>query len=271
LCSATGGIDVEEIVARAPGSLVRRTVDPTTGLHAFEAREIALDAGLDRTTAAAFATTLERLYRLFVQVDAVTVEINPLALVAGGTFVAASGVIVTDDQAAFRHPELAEIADPDLTNGWRPLTELERRMRALDRAHPDSPIRFNEWAGFFALDTILDLGGAPATTFDITPGQFEEKLRAAVGAVAARPGLRGFFAGGNVSNFMPIDMRVRAIVDGLRDAGVDPRRMPVVFRFDGPCIDAAKRIAGTLPGIEFYDAATTLDDAVARIVTLTAP
>ena len=281
LCSATGGVDVEDTSSDDPASMVRRTVDPTLGLRPFEAREIANDIGLRSAAAAAFATTLEKLYALFVQIDALTLEINPLALVAGNAFVAASCVLVTDDLAAFRHPELEGIADPDITNGWRPLTNMEHRMRAIDREDPDSPIRFNEFpdgeiafmamgggAGFFALDTMLALGGKPATTFDITPGRFEAKLRAAVAVVAARPGLRGFFAGGNISNFMPIDMRVRAIVDGLRDAGVDPATMPVVFRFDGPRIEEAKAIASSLPGIRFSDAATTLDEAVAQIVEL---
>jgi succinyl-CoA synthetase beta subunit len=282
LFSAQGGIDVEEILERDPATLIQWPVTPSRGLEPFAAREIAAAAGLRGKMMLAVAEVLVRLWRIFVALEAQTVEINPLALTPAGQVVAPSGVIVLDDQAAFRHPELKNVIDPGLTNGWRPLTPLERRMREIDATDPGSAIRFNEFengdiammvtgggAGLLALDTMLRGGGRPATTFDITPGRVEEKMYLATSAILAKPGLKGLLAGGNISNFIPIDVKVRGVVRALQELTVDPASFPVVFRFDGPANDVAKGLAAALPGIEYYDGATSIEDAVRRIIERT--
>jgi succinyl-CoA synthetase beta subunit len=282
LFSALGGIEIEQILARDPDQLVQREVVIGQGLPPFAAREMAEAAGLRGRTLVEVGSALAALYRLFRQVDAQTVEVNPLAITPEGRAIAPSGVIVLDDQAAFRHPELEGMADPELTNGWRPFTPLERRMREIDRTDPGSAIRFNEFedgdiafmvtgggAGLLALDAMLRYGGRPATTFDITPGRVEEKMYLATGAILAKPGLKGLLAGGNISNLIPIDVKVRGVVRALQELAVDPAAFPVVFRFDGPANEAARRAAAALPGIEYYDGATSIEDAVRRIVERT--
>lgn len=282
LFSARGGIDVEAILERDPASLIQRPVAPSQGLQPFAAREIADAAGLQGRTLLAVADVLVRLWRVFCAHEAQTVEVNPLALNAAGEVIAPSGVILLDDQAAFRHPELDSITDPGLTNGWRPLTPLERRMREIDATDPGSSIRFNEFedgdiafmvtgggAGLLALDAMLRYGGRPATTFDITPGRVEEKMYLATKAILGKPGLKGLLAGGNISNFIPIDVKVRGLVRALQELAVDPAVFPVVFRFDGPANEVARRLAADLPGIEYYDGATSIEDAVRRIVDRT--
>ncbi|MCZ6562517.1 MAG: acetate--CoA ligase family protein [Deltaproteobacteria bacterium] len=282
LFSSLGGIDVETILEKDPEKLVQVPVDICVGLQPFQAREIAESAGLKGRILMETAQVLMGLYRVFRQFDAQTVEVNPLALTDEDRIVAPSAVVVIDDQALFRHPELDGIADPERTNGWRPLTDLEREIRAIDKTDASSAIRFNEFeegdiafmitgggSGFLALDLIQRLGGKPATTFDITPGRVEEKMYLATKAILSRPGLKGMIAGGNITNFIPIDVKVRGVVRALKDLKVDPRKFPVVFRYAGPGVEAAKKMASELPGIEFYDAATSLEDAVRRIVELT--
>jgi succinyl-CoA synthetase beta subunit/citryl-CoA synthetase large subunit len=124
-------------------------------------------------------------------------------------------------------------------------------------------------AGLLALDAIRKLGGKPATTFDITPGKVEEKMYLATKAILSRPGLKGLIAGGNITNFIPIDVKVRGVMRALIELKVDPKKFPVVFRFAGPGVEVAKRLAAQLPGIEFYDASTSIENAVRRIVDLT--
>jgi succinyl-CoA synthetase beta subunit len=282
LFSALGGIEIEQIPARDPDQLIQRDVAIGQGLPPFAAREIAEAAGLRGRSLVEVGATLAALYRLFRQLDAQTVEVNPLAITPEGRVLAPSGVIVLDDQAAFRHPELEGMADPELTNGWRPFTPLERRMREIDRTDPGSAIRFNELedgnigfmvtgggAGLLAFDAILRAGGKPATTFDITPGRVEEKMYLATMAILSRPGLRGLIAGGNISNFIPIDVKVRGVMRALKELGIDPASFPVVFRFDGPAGETAKDLAAELPGIEYLDGATSIEDAVHRIVERT--
>ncbi len=281
LLSASGGVDIETLVDEAQGALHTRPVDIFRGLRPFEARELGEAAGLTGRALVSVADALAALYRVFRSTDAQLVEVNPLALTAEEEAVAASAVVSVDDQALWRHPELSGVLAPDLSNGWRPLTPLEREIRAIDREDPTTAIRFNEFeegdigfmmtgggSGLLSFDAILKLGGRPATSFDITPGQVEEKMRRSVAAVLRRPGLKGLIVGGNISNFIPIDIKVRGVVRALAEAGVDTRTFPVVFRFDGPNIEEARRLAASLPGVEFLDGATPLDAAVKRIVEL---
>jgi len=282
LLSSLGGVDVEAILAEHPDRLVQSAVDISLGLQPFQAREIAENAGLKGKELIAISDILPRLYRIFRQYDCQTVEVNPLALTDPGSLLALSAVMVIDNQALFRHPELAGIADPDRTNGWRPLTPLEKEMRAIDRIDSSSAIRFNEFeggdiafmvtgggAGLLAFDAILCFGGKPATTFDITPGRVEEKMYLATRAILSKPGLKGMIAGGNITNFIPIDVKVRGVMRALKELKIDPKEFPVVFRFAGPGVDVARELAVELPGIEFYDAATSLEDVVMRIIELT--
>jgi succinyl-CoA synthetase beta subunit/citryl-CoA synthetase large subunit len=282
LFSSLGGVDVETILERDPSRLIQRPVPISSGLRPFVAREIAENAGLKGIEMAAAADALVQLYRIFREFDAETVEVNPLVLTDQGELVAPSAVIVIDNQALFRHPELSGIADPDRTNGWRPLTPLERDIRSIDRTAADSAIRFNDLeggkvafmmtgggAGLLALDCIMRLGGEPATTFDITPGRVEEKMYLATKAILSKSGLKGLIAGGNITNFIPIDIKVRGVMRALKELRVNPTDFPIVFRFAGPGVEEARRLATELPGIEFYDAESSLEDAVKRIVELT--
>ena len=282
LFSSLGGVDVETILQRDPSRLVEAPIDISLGLRPFKARQIAEAAGLKGRVLLETAEILARLYRIFRDFDAETVEVNPLVLTDQGQAVVPSAVIVVDNQALFRHPELEEIADPERTNGWRPLTPLEKQMAAIDRIDPSSAIRFNELdegdiafmvtgggAGLLALDTIMRLGGKPATTFDITPGRVEEKMYLATKAILSKPGLKGMIAGGNITNFIPIDIKVRGVMRALKELRVDAKKFPVVFRFAGPGVETARELASEIPGIEFYDAATSLEETVRRVVELT--
>jgi succinyl-CoA synthetase beta subunit/citryl-CoA synthetase large subunit len=282
LFSALGGIEIEAILDQDPNKLVQFPVEIGLGLQPFQAKEIAGRAGLTGDLLLTAARALVALYRVFCALDAETVEVNPLAVTPEGSIVAPTGVIVVDDQALHRHPELSGIADPNLTNGWRPLTQLEKRMREIDATDAGSAIRFNELgdgriafmftgggAGFLAFDTMLRLGGDPATTFDITPGFVEEKMYLATKAILARPGLKGLLAGGNITNFIPIDIKVRGVMRALKELNIDPETFPVVFRFAGPGAEKAKEMAAEIPGIEYHGAGSTIEDVVTRIIERT--
>ena len=281
LYSRTGGVDVERYAA-APDSLVRRPIKITGGLESFEARDLALEAGMQGASIGHIGQLLPRLYRAFRQCDASLLEINPLAVVATGAVMPAAVVIDLDDQALFRHPELKDRIGDEEGPGFRPFTALERRVREIDQADPHSgAIRFVEFtdgdiaflvtsggASLTVLGQLIALGGRPANAFDITPGRNEEKIYQVTQALLARPALRGLIAGGNVKNFTRVDVHVRAIVRALKDTGVDVRRFPVVLRFAGPGIEEARKIADGLPGVELYEDDTSLAMAVRRMVEL---
>ncbi|MBI4540818.1 MAG: acetate--CoA ligase family protein [Gemmatimonadetes bacterium] len=279
LLSASGGVEVEDLLRDSPHALVVRELGPRPELPLYIAREIAESGGLTGQRLVDVAALLTRLYQVFRTNDAFLVEVNPLAVDDTGTVLAPSAVVTVDDQAAFRHPEWQHVMDPARSNGWRPLTPLELRMREIDATDSGSAIRFNEFpegriacmmtgggSGFVTLDHLLRLGETPATTFDITPGRVEEKMYLATKAILSRPDLAGLVAGGNITNFIPIDVKVRGVVRALKELGIDAERFPVVFRYAGPGVETARALAAEVPGIEFYDESITLEDAMERIV-----
>lgn len=280
LFSAEGGVDIEQVARTRPDAVVSRILDITLGLREFEAREIALAAGLRSNTLLAVAGAMRAAYAAFRASDARLVEINPLAELEDGRVVAASAVVTTDDQARFRQEALYARNQQAPNNGWRPFTPLELEMRAIDEADPNiGNIRFNEFedgdialmitgggGGLTTLDAMIRASGRPATTFDIKIGQIEEKVYQATRAVLARPGLRGLVVGANFSNFTGIDIKARGVVRAVRDSGVDARAFPIVMRFCGPNQDVAAQLAATVPGLEYLDDTCTLEDAVERVV-----
>ncbi|OGL61029.1 MAG: hypothetical protein A3J27_02510 [Candidatus Tectomicrobia bacterium RIFCSPLOWO2_12_FULL_69_37] len=279
LFCAEGGVDVEEIAATRPDRLLALPIGITEGLAYPDALDLARRAGLESPLADEAARAMCFLYIVFRACDCRTAEVNPLAELADGRMVAASCALEVDDQALFRHPDLEARLGEEQGNGWRPLTPLEKTLRAIDALDPHvGAIRFSELEGdigfmvsgggygLTSLGEILREGGRPACTFDITPGRYEEKMRRAVLAVLAKPGLKGLALAANVSNFARVNVRVAGIVQGLKDAGLDYTKFPVVVRFAGPGVEEARRLIAEVPGVEWHEADFSLEDLCRRIV-----
>jgi len=105
------GVDIEEVARVSPERIVRVTVDPFLGLRQYQARELAFGIGLDRTYLRDFVRIAQSLYAAFIGSDASLAEINPLVITADGELLAVDGKMLIDDNALFRHPDLAELRD----------------------------------------------------------------------------------------------------------------------------------------------------------------
>ncbi|HEY1727618.1 MAG TPA: ATP-grasp domain-containing protein [Candidatus Baltobacteraceae bacterium] len=278
VASPLGGIDLSEVRERDPGALIRRKLERAVGMPEYLAREIAEDLGFGATESNAFVPVLRAMYDVFVSYDATLLEINPLMVTAERSIIVPTAVLVVDEVALNRHPKLHDLIDPEATNAGRVRTPLEREMIAIDRRHGGPPLWFVEHDGDvalivsgagarnYALDVLHRKNKRPAAVLDVGRDQLLNKVREATAAVAARPGLRGIAACGEIDDFAPVDVQVGAFLQGLVDAGIDPRRTPVMLRFDGARIAEARAIAGSLPEIEFYDAQTPFEVAIERLV-----
>ncbi len=276
--SALGGIDLSDVRERDPGAIIHRKLERAIGMPEFLAREIAEDLGFGATESSALVPVLRAMYDVFVSTDATLLEINPLMVTAERSIVVPTAVLVVDELALYRHPKLQELIDPEATNAGRVRTMLEREMIAIDRRHGGPPLWFVEHDGDvalivsgggarnYALDVLHRANKKPAAILDVGRDQLLNKVREATAAVASRPGLRGIAACGEIDDFAPVDVQVGAFLQGLVDAGIDPRKTPVMLRFDGARIAEARAIAGGLPEVEFYDAATPLEVAIERLV-----
>src|SRR5262252_1899984 len=126
--STEGGMEIEEVAAQSPEKILKVAIDPASGIEPFHAREIAYGLGLEGADVGAAVKFVTALYRAFSELDASVVEINPLVVTGSGHLVALDAKIGFDDNALFRHPDVAALRDEDEEDP----TELEAGKHALN-------------------------------------------------------------------------------------------------------------------------------------------
>jgi succinyl-CoA synthetase beta subunit len=206
--SAAGGIEIEQVAEESPQKIARMWPDPFAGPQPFEIRQIVFDALRHaphlRAQAAKLAAQLvlltQKLYSLATSLDAITCEINPLVLTAGGEFVAADGKLEIDENAHYRHRQLAEelardAVGDDGRTGENPF-EVEAQRRGLTYVHLDGDVgAIGNGAGLVmnTLDLIKQHGGEPADFLDVGGGASADKVRESLEMVLLDPKVRGVF------------------------------------------------------------------------------
>jgi succinyl-CoA synthetase beta subunit len=277
ILSAAGGMEIEQVAETEPEKIGKLWPDPFRGPQAFEIRALALAAlahapGLAEQRAR-LATQIvamtQTLYRLALDLDAVTCEINPLAVTADGRLVAADGKLEVDENAEYRHRELAEelardlIADDGAT-GEDPY-EVEAKRRGLTYVHlPGGTIGcIANGAGLAmnTLDLVKQMGGEPNNFLDIGGGASAEKVRDSLDMILQDPVVRGVFINvfGGITRG---DEVARGIIAARDELGITK---PLVVRMTGTNEEEGRRLlaeAGIVPG-------TSAVDAARKIVELT--
>jgi len=113
IASAEGGVEIEEVAARAPEKILREPIRPEIGCQSFQGRKLGKALGLPARSLGRFARFLTALYEAYVATDASLIEINPLVLTEEGDLVALDAKMGFDDNALFRHDEIRGLRDPD--------------------------------------------------------------------------------------------------------------------------------------------------------------
>lgn len=279
IASTRGGIDVEELSRSYPEQMIIYQVDLLEGLLSYQAREIWSDLGVGGGLLVSAGTLLSRLYKVFDQYDAYLLEVNPLAVTESGELVAAATVMSVDDSAVYRQSALADMVQLGSERAWRPLTELEKKMVAVNEADPyrgtarytempDGDIGFMCGGGGGSLllfDTLLSLGGRPANYSEVGGNPPEEKVYGLTKGILSKPGVKGLFVAHNITNNTQVDVLARGIIRALRDLNIDPRTFPVVVREAG-VNDAVARELFLAAGVEYYGDEITMTEAAARMV-----
>ena len=180
LIGSTEDVMAIDGVARAPAKIMaRQVIDPLLGLHNFEARNIGFDLGLRRSLITEFMTIIQGLHHAFSKNDASMVELNPLALTPTGNFVAIGARMDLDDDALFRHPQLAQQRDPHEE------TEIERLARETGVDY----LKLNGNIGCIAngaglamatIDLLKHYGGEPANFLDLGDDAHADKVGTAL-------------------------------------------------------------------------------------------
>ena len=259
VASAEGGMEIEEISAEKPDSIVRSTVEPAVGLQDFQAREIAFKLGIEPGLVSQMVRTLQGCYRAFSELDATMVEINPLVVTGDDRVIALDAKMTFDDNALFRHPQVAELRDKS--------QEDPRESRAADRGLSYVGLDGNigcivNGAGLAmaTMDTIMLAGGEPANFLDIGGGATPERVAKAFRLVMSDKNVQAvlvnIFAGINRCDWV-----AEGVVQALKEVQVD---VPVIVRLAGTNVEEGQKILAKsgLPIIR----ANTLMEAAERAV-----
>ncbi len=237
VASAQGGMEIEEISAQRPETIVRSVVDPAVGLTDFQAREIAFGLGLEAGLVAQMTRVLQGCFAAFQAHDATMVEINPLAVTKDSRVVALDAKMSFDDNALFRHPQISELRDKS--------QEDPRESRAADRGLSYVGLEGDigcivNGAGLAmaTMDTIKLAGGDPANFLDIGGGASPERVAKAFRLVLSDTKVRAIlvniFAGINRCDWV-----AEGVVQALKELELD---IPVVVRLAGTNVEAGQRI-----------------------------
>ncbi|RJQ40092.1 MAG: ADP-forming succinate--CoA ligase subunit beta [Anaerolineaceae bacterium] len=178
IASSYGGIDIEDAAEEAPEKISRILIDPLVGLCDFQIRGLAVSIDLPRKHWKKFAQIANALWQIYKTNDASLVEINPLVISEENGLIALDGKMTIDDNALFRHPELADLRDLDMENPY----EIEAQKYGIAYIHMTGNIGCLVNGAGLAMATmdILKLkGGEPANFLDIGGGAGAEKVSSA--------------------------------------------------------------------------------------------
>ncbi|HEY4019720.1 MAG TPA: malate--CoA ligase subunit beta [Pseudonocardiaceae bacterium] len=259
IASPEGGMEIEEIAEQKPASLHRVSIEQAVGFPEFQARELAFAIGLAPEQIARASAIFRAAYRAFRELDATMLEINPLAVTRDGEIVALDAKMSFDDNALFRHPEIAELRDRS--------QEDSRESHAADRGLAYVGLDGNigcmiNGAGLAmaTLDMIQLAGGSPANFLDIGGGASPERVLKAFRAVLQDDNvavmLVNIFAGINRCDWV-----AQGVVDAFTQIDV---RIPVVVRLAGTHVEEGQRILRE-SGLPIHSA-TTLAEAATEAV-----
>ncbi|MDT7889678.1 MAG: ADP-forming succinate--CoA ligase subunit beta [Desulfurococcales archaeon] len=223
LGSLEGGIDIEEIAARKPESIVRIYIDPLIGLRNYHVRALSNSMGFSGELASKLGSIVIGLYRIMIDYDADLVEINPLALTENHDLVALDAKITIDDNALYRHPDLASLLEKDP----RDMDEDE----VVARKHGFSYVKLDGDIGIMgngagltmaSMDLVKLYGGKPASFLDIGGGASRERVKAALGILLKRRDIKSIFINiyGGITRCDEVAM---GIVEAMKEAGSDKK------------------------------------------------
>jgi succinyl-CoA synthetase beta subunit len=189
MASSAGGVEIEEVARTTPEKIIKSHIDPLLGLKDYQARNIAIGIDLPKQHWKVFNQIANGLWRAYQDCDATLAEINPLVIKEDNQLIALDGKMLIDDNALFRHPDLAELRDLDVEAP----AEVEARKYGLTYIKLDGNIGcMVNGAGLAmtTMDIIKLFGGEPANFLDIGGGAGSDKVAAAIRIILTDPNVK---------------------------------------------------------------------------------
>jgi succinyl-CoA synthetase beta subunit len=237
LACAEGGVEIEAIAARFPEKIIQEEIHVGFGLREFQCRRIGAQLRLSNRLFGSLTETLTTLARLFVESDCSLLELNPLALTKTGEFVVVDAKMAFDDNALFRHPDIAALRDPDEES---PI-EAEAEKGGLSYISLDGTIGcLVNGAGLAmaTMDIIKLYGGQPANFLDVGGGADLPKVSHAFRIILADPKVRAVLVS-IFGGIMKCDVIAAGIISAVKETGI---KAPLVVRLEGTNVEEGRKL-----------------------------
>jgi succinyl-CoA synthetase beta subunit len=263
MVSAAGGVDIEEVAATTPEKIAKEHIDPAIGLMDYQIRQLAYQAGLVPEAIRGAGGFLRALYKVYTELDCSLAEINPLVVTKDGKLIAADAKINVDDNALYRHKDLAVLQEQQEDD---PI-EAEAHKRGLTYVHLDGNIGIlGNGAGLVmtTLDVVQRAGGKPANFLDVGGGASADVVRNALEVVLMDKNLKAilFNIFGGITR---CDEVAKGIVQATStlDIGV-----PIVIRLVGTREEEGRQVLTQASGKVQLIPAATMQEAAEKVVGL---
>ena len=238
MVSAAGGMEIEEIAKTNPELIIKEHIDPAIGLLPYQARKIAYKVGItDKKLLSQFVKIAMTLSKMYFELDASLIEINPLVQTKEGNFICLDAKIDFDDNALFRHKDIQELED---TTQIDPL-ELEAKKWDLNYVKLDGNIGcMVNGAGLAmaTMDTIKYYGGEPANFLDVGGTATVERVAAAFKLLLSDPNVKAIFV--NIfGGIVRCDRIAGGIIEAAKQVELD---RPLIVRLEGTNVELGRKM-----------------------------
>lgn len=262
MVSTEGGMDIEEVAEKHPEKIVHVNVDPACGFQGFHGRRLAFALGLEGAANKSATKFFAAMYKAFTDLDCSTVEINPLIVTDKEEVMALDAKISFDDNALFRHPDVAEMRDES----------EEDEKETIAKNHDLSYVALEGNIGCMVngaglamatMDIIKLYGGQPANFLDVGGGANKEKVTAAFKIILADPNVKGVLV--NIfGGIMKCDIIAEGVIAAAKEVQLS---VPLVVRLEGTNVELGKEILSK-SGLAIIPA-DNLADAAKKVVEAT--
>jgi succinyl-CoA synthetase beta subunit len=259
MASTEGGMEIEEVAAERPDKILKVAIDPATGMEGFHARKLAFGLGLEGKQVQSAVSFMLAMYKVFTELDASIIEINPLVVTGDGRVIALDAKMNFDDNALFRHNEIEEMRDVSEENP----TETEAAKHGLNYIKLDGSIGcMVNGAGLAmaTMDIIKLYGGDAANFLDVGGGATKERVTTAFKLILSDSNVEGILV--NIfGGIMRCDVIAEGVVAAAREVSL---HVPLVVRLEGTNVNLGKKILAQ-SGLAILSA-DNLADAAEKIV-----
>jgi len=261
MASQAGGMEIEEVAARSPEKILREWAHPALGLADHQARRLAFGLGLAGAQFKQGVALIRSLFTLYLAKDCSLAEINPLVLTRDGRVLALDAKLSFDDNALYRHAEIAALRDPHEED---PL-DVEASKYSLNYIKLDGNVGcMVNGAGLAmaTMDIIKLAGGEPANFLDVGGGASPEQIENAFRILSSDPSVKAVFI--NVfGGILRVDRLAEGLIAAVKTLGL---RLPVVVRMEGTNVELGKKMLAE-SGLRFVTA-DDMGDGARKAVAL---